>query len=69
MDTVKLEAGNIHELGGDRYAVETVLRAVGGSSGIETTQDVVMIVSLKDSQMIRIDFALSVEAARAGETA
>lgn len=69
MNTVKLEAGQIHELEEDKYAVETVLRAVGGASGIETTQDVVMIVTLKDSQMIRIDFALSVDAARAGETA
>ena len=69
MDTVKLEAGQIHELGHDKYAVETVLRAVGGASGIETTQGVVMIVALKDSKMVRIDFALSVEAARAGKTA
>jgi len=68
MDTVTLEAGDIHELGGDKYAVETLMRAVGGSSGIETTQGVVMVVSVKDSLMIRIDFAASVEAALAGET-
>lgn len=67
MDSVTLEAGDIHELGDDRYAVETLMRAVGGSSGIETTQGVVMIVSLEDSLMTRIAFATSVEAARAGE--
>jgi ketosteroid isomerase-like protein len=69
MDTVTLEAGDIHELGGDKYAVETVMRAVGGSSGIETTQGVVMVVTLKDSLMIRIDFAISLEDAKAGKTA
>jgi hypothetical protein len=69
MDTVKLEAGDIHELGEDKYAVETLMRAVGGSSGIETTQGVVMVVSVKDSLMIRIDFATSLEDAKAGKTA
>jgi len=69
MDAVTLEAGEIHELGDDKYAVETLMRAVGGSSGIETTQGVVMVVTVKDSLMVRIDFALSVDDARAGKTA
>jgi ketosteroid isomerase-like protein len=69
MDAVTLEAGDIHELGDDKYAVETLMRAVGGSSGIETTQGVVMVVTVKDSLMVRIDFALSVDDARAGKTA
>ena len=68
MDTVTLEAVAIHELGEDKYAVETLMRAVGGSSGIETTQGIVMIVSVKDSLMIGIDFAMSLEAARSGKT-
>ena len=67
MDSVKLEAGDIHDLGEDRYAVETVLRAVGEASGIETTQGVVMVASVRDSQLTSIAFATSVEAARAGE--
>ena len=45
------------------------MRAVGGSSGIETTQGVVMVVSVKDSLMVRIDFATSLEDAKAGKTA
>jgi hypothetical protein len=68
MDTVTLDTGDVHELSEDKYAIETVLRAVGGSSGIETTQGIVMIVSVKDSRMTRIDFALTLEDARAGKT-
>ena len=45
------------------------MRAVGGSSGIETTQEVVMVVTLRDQKMVRIDFATSLEDARAGKTA
>ena len=69
MDTVTLEPGEIHELGQNKYAVETLMRAVGSSSGIEATQGVVMVVSVRDSLMIRIDFATSLEDARAGKTA
>ena len=69
METVELEPKSFEEIEPDKFAVETVMRAVGGASGIETTQEVVMIVAVRDSQMIRIDFALSVEAARAGERA
>ena len=63
MDTVTLEPKGFHELAPELFAIETVMRAVGGSSGIETTQSVVMIVSLKDSKMVRIDFATSLEEA------
>ena len=45
------------------------MRAVGGSSGIETTQEVVMVVTLRDQKMVRIDFATSLEDAKAGRTA
>ena len=69
METVELEPKSFEEIEPDKFAVETVMRAVGGARGIETTQEVVMIVTVRESQMIRIDFALSVEAARAGETA
>ena len=43
------------------------MRAVGGASGIETTQGVFMIATLRDGKMIRIDFATSLEAAKAGQ--
>ena len=67
MDTVTLEAQGFHDLGSDRYAVETVMRAVGGASGIETTQGVVMVVTLRDSKMIHIAFAIGLEEAERGE--
>ncbi len=69
METVELEATGVHEIGPDLIAVETVMRAVGGASGIETTQEVVMVVTLRDSQMVRIDFAITLENARAGRFA
>ena len=64
MDTVTLEAKGFHEIGPDRYAIETVMRAVGGASGIETTQEVVIVVTLRDGKMVRIDFATSLEERR-----
>jgi ketosteroid isomerase-like protein len=69
MDTVTLEPKGFHELGGDRYAIETVMRAVGGASGIETTQEVVMVVTLRNQKMIRIDFATGLEEAMEGRLA
>ena len=66
MDTVTLEAKDFHEVGPGRYAIETVMRAVGGSSGIETTQKVFIIAHLKGSKMVRIDFATSLEEAMPG---
>lgn len=69
MDTVELEPRGFHELGDDRYAIETVMRAVGGASGIETTQEVVMVVTLRDQKMVRIDFAVGLEEAREGRLA
>jgi len=69
MDKVTLEAKSFHEIGPNQVAVETVMRAVGGASGIETTQGVFIIVSLKEGKMVRIDFATSLEAARRGELA
>jgi ketosteroid isomerase-like protein len=69
MDTVALEPKGFHELGDDRYAIETVMRAVGGASGIETTQEVVMVVTLRDQKMVRIDFATGLEEAKEGRLA
>jgi len=66
METVGLEARTLHEIGPNRIAVETVMRAVGGASGIETTQEMVMVVTLRDSQMARIDFATNLEATMPG---
>ena len=60
-----LEPKGFHEIGPDQVAIETVMRAVGGSSGIETTQEVVMVVALRDRKMVRIDFATSLEEASA----
>ena len=69
MDTVTLEPKGFHDLGDDRYAIETVMRAVGGASGIETTQEVVMVVTLREQKMVRIDFATGLEEAMEGRLA
>jgi ketosteroid isomerase-like protein len=69
MDTVTLEAKAFHEIGPDKYAIETVMRAVGGASGIETTQEVVMVTTLRDGKMIHIAFATTLENAREGRLA
>ena len=66
MDTVALEPKGFHEVGPGQVAIETVMRAVGGASGIETTQDVVLIVGLKEGKMVRIDFATGLEEAMSG---
>lgn len=66
MDDVALEPKGFHEIGPDQVAVETVMRAVGGSSGIETTQEVVLVVTLRDGKMVRIDFATSLDEAMPG---
>jgi hypothetical protein len=66
MDSVTLEPQAFHEIQPGLYVVETVMRAVGGSSGIETTQGVFMIVTLEEGKMIKIDFATSLDEAMAG---
>src|SRR5687767_892522 len=54
MDEVTLAPQGFHEIGPGQVAIETELRAVGGASGIEATQDVVLIVTLRDGKMIHI---------------
>lgn len=66
MASVALEPREFHELGPDQVAVETVMRTVGGSSGIETTQEVVLVITLRDGMMIHIDFATSLAEAMQG---
>ena len=68
MDTVRLEPKGFYELAPDRIAVEAVIRAVGGASGIETTQNVFFVVSVRDSKMAGIEFATSLEQAKEGKT-
>ena len=69
MDTVTLEAKDFHEIGPGRIAIETLMRAVGGASGIETTQSVYMVVDIKEGKMARVDFAVTLDEAIRGETA
>jgi hypothetical protein len=45
------------------------MRAVGGASGIETTQGVFIVASLRDGKMIHIAFATSLEDAKEGRLA
>ena len=66
MDEVMLEPTGYHELAPGQIAVETTMRAVGGASGIETTQDVVLIITLKDGKMAHIDFAPTLAEAMPG---
>jgi hypothetical protein len=42
------------------------MRAVGATCDIETAQDVVLIVSLRDAKMAHIDFTTSLEEAMPG---
>jgi ketosteroid isomerase-like protein len=63
MDTVTLEASAFHELDPGRIAVEAEIHAVGGASGIETTQGVVLIITVKDGKMAHIGFAPTLEEA------
>ena len=52
MDEVTLEAKDFHEIAPGKIVIETVMRAVGGASGIETTQSVFMIATLRDGKMV-----------------
>ena len=45
------------------------MRAVGGASGIETTQSVYMVVDIKEGKMARVDFAVTLDEAIRGQTA
>ncbi|MDQ3759789.1 MAG: nuclear transport factor 2 family protein [Actinomycetota bacterium] len=56
MEVVALEPKAFHDLGPERVAIENRMRAVGGTSGIETTREIVLVVSLRDKMMVRIDF-------------
>ena len=66
MDTVALEPRAFYEVDPGRVVIEAVMRAVGGASGIEATQEVFLIVAVKDGKMARIDFATSLEEAMSG---
>jgi len=66
MDTVALEPTAFYEVDPGRVVIEAVMRAVGGASGIEATQEVFLIVAVKDGKMARIDFATSLEEAMSG---
>lgn len=68
MDSVTLEARDFREVGPDRIVVQAVIRAVGGASGIETSQEVYFVVTVRDSKMARLDFAASLDDAVAGKT-
>ena len=66
MDSVTLKASGFHLLSTGQIAVETTMHAVGGASGIETSQGVVLIISVRDGKMARIDFAPTLEDAMRG---
>lgn len=66
MDEVALEPQGFHEIAPGQVAIEIRMRAVGGASGIETTREIVLLVTLRDGKMIRIDFATSLEEAMPG---
>jgi len=66
MDEVVLEPRGFHDIGPGQVAIETRMRAVGATCDIETAQDVVLIVSLRDAKMAHIDFTTSLEEAMPG---
>jgi ketosteroid isomerase-like protein len=65
MDEVKLEPGEIEDLGDDRVLVTLTIRARGQTSGIETDQKALTVASLRDDLLVRIDFFFTEEEARA----
>ncbi len=66
MDEVMLEPQSFQETGPGQVAIEARMRAVGGASGIEATQNVVLVASIRDGKMARIDFAHSLDEALGG---
>jgi ketosteroid isomerase-like protein len=69
MNEVTIETREFHDLGGGQFAIESQIRAIGGASGIETTQPVILVATLRDEKIARIDFAITLEDARAGKFA
>jgi ketosteroid isomerase-like protein len=54
MDEVRFEPGEFQEVGG-RVIAQSTLIARGRATGIEVEQEVVLVWSLRDDQVIRID--------------
>ena len=66
MEEVVLEPKGITDFGPSQVAVELHMRATGHASGIETAQDVVMVVTVRTGQMAWIDFYGTLEEALPG---
>ena len=69
MDEVRFEPGEFREVGG-RVIAQSTLIARGRATGIEVQQEVVLVWSLRDDQVIRVEvFATLEEALEAAEAA
>lgn len=65
MDEVRLEPAQFVELSPDHVAIDLVIRAKGQTSGIEASQEAVLLADLDEGLMRRIRFFATVEEARA----
>lgn len=65
METVRLEARELHPAGEGLVIVEFAIRAWGKHSGIETAQPAVALATLRDGKLMRLEFFTSVSGARA----
>ena len=66
MDEVTLEPHGFHDIALGRVAIEARMRAVGGTSGIAATQDVILLVTVRDEKMVHIEFARTLNEAMPG---
>jgi ketosteroid isomerase-like protein len=65
MDSVRVEARELHPAGEGRVIVEFVIRARGQHSGIETEQPAVALATVADRKLQRLEFFTSLSDARA----
>ncbi len=64
MEEVRFEPGEFRDVGG-RVIAQSTLTARGRSTGIEVKQDVVLVWSLRDDQVIRIEVFATLDEALA----
>jgi ketosteroid isomerase-like protein len=62
MDEIRFEPGEFREVGG-RVIAQSTLVARGRATGIEVEQEVVLVWSLRDEQVIRVEVFATLEEA------
>lgn len=65
MDEIRLEPVEFHDVAPGRVIVDSVLRAIGQTSGVEVTQHVFLLIHIRDELIYRIEFFFALDEARA----